>query len=214
MNRFKQQRQLCVDLSCEELGEKGKEMDDAKRLLKNGNQCHIIACGSCRRHPRHGCPVHRVDLDRLFILDTPPRKSIRSIPVIYLFVDSADETQIRRACLLSSSSNSLFSSLLSILCSPTAMAVRQRRRLETFTMTSYNSGKPCHEHAPNCLGKPQEHRHAKRSLECYELPAPAWRSSRPYILICTHTRLWLEDNAGEHFHTNIACLCPEQPGCC
>jgi hypothetical protein len=144
MNRFKQQRQLCVDLSCEELGEKGKEMDDAKRLLKNGNQCHIIACGSCRRHPRHGCPVHRVDLDRLFILDSPPRKSIRSIPMICLVVDSTDEIKIRRAYLLPTSSNSACSIFLSIFSSPTAMAVRHGRRLETFAMTSYNSGKPCH----------------------------------------------------------------------
>ena len=142
MNRFKRQRQECVDLSYEELGERGKEMD-AKRLLKNGNQCRIIACGSCRRHPRHRCPVHRVDLDRLFIRDRPPRKSIRSIPMICLVVGSAQTVRQDKhvprppaQCLFSQSSLNLLQSMFN--CCATWTEIR------ALTMTSYNSGKPCH----------------------------------------------------------------------
>lgn len=61
----------------EEWCRKGKKMDDAKRLLKNGNQWRrIIVCGSRDVMVAQVAPCIRDDLDRLFISTRPPRKSL------------------------------------------------------------------------------------------------------------------------------------------
>lgn len=101
-------------------------MGDAKRFLKNGNQWRgrIIVCGSCRRHPRLGCPVHPVDLDRLFIVDEPPRKSFTINPHDLPVYTLGGESQILPTVAWSAAQTS-FSQLFSIFTSSSPMVVRQ-----------------------------------------------------------------------------------------